>query len=97
MTVDEAAAPHESSLGLAWVLAASMAVGRHPSLWLAAVRQILVLAQPGWWRRRPFLPLPDPAYLAFRLQTAYGDPDRAPEPADVVTYLRWCRAWPYVR
>jgi hypothetical protein len=28
------------------------------------------------------------------MQTAYGDPDRAPDPDDVVTYLHWCRAWP---
>jgi hypothetical protein len=26
------------------------------------------------------------------MQTAYGDPDREPEPDDVVTYLRWCRS-----
>ena len=74
-------------------VAAAAAVARHPSLWPTAVRQALVLAAPGWWRRRPFLPLPSPDYLRFRLQTAYGgDGDRAPEPDDLVTYLRWCRA-----
>ena len=26
--------------------------------------------------------------------TAYGDPDRELVPEDLVTYLRWCRAWP---
>lgn len=80
--------------GRGWVAATAALVLRHPSLWFTAVRQVLVLAVPGWWRRAPFLPLPDRAYLRFRLQTAYGDPDRAPAPADVVTYLRWCRAWP---
>jgi hypothetical protein len=35
--------------------------------------------------------MPDPAYLRFRMQTAYGDPNRDPDPDDVVTYLRWCR------
>ncbi len=49
------------------------------------------LAPTGWWRRWPPLPRPDPAYLRFRLQTAYGDPGRDPDPGDVVTYLRWCR------
>jgi len=54
---------------------------------------VLVLAAPGWWRRAPFLPLPSPDYLRFRLQTAYGGAgDRAPEPEDIVTYLRWCRS-----
>ena len=64
---------------------------RHPSLWPIGATQVLRLAAPGWWRRRPFLPLPDPSYLRFRLQTAYGDPGREPEPGDVVTYLHWCR------
>jgi hypothetical protein len=67
------------------------AVLRHPSLWAVAVRQGLRLAPSGWWRRRPFLPVPDPAYLAFRLQTHYGDPRHDPEPEDLLDYLRWCR------
>jgi hypothetical protein len=76
-----------------WALAAVGAVARHPSLWATGVRQALVLAAPGWWRRRPFLPLPAPDYLRFRLQTAYGGAgDRPPAPGDLVTYLRWCRA-----
>ena len=39
----------------------------------------------------PFLPIPDRAYLRFRLETQYGA-DGAPEPRDLTTYLRWCRA-----
>ena len=74
-------------------MVAAGAVARHPSLWLTGARQALVLAAPGWWRRAPFLPLPSPDYLRFRLQTAYGGAgDRAPEPRDIVTYLRWCRS-----
>ncbi|HZM32752.1 MAG TPA: hypothetical protein VFB77_19780 [Acidimicrobiales bacterium] len=76
-----------------WVLAAARAVARHPSLWATGARQALVLAAPGWWRRPPYLPLPSPDYLRFRLQTAYGGAgDQDPEPGDVVTYLRWCRS-----
>jgi hypothetical protein len=70
-----------------------LVVAVRPWLWSIAVVQVFVLAQPGWWRRFPPLPVPDPAYLRFRLQTAYGDADRDPEPADVVTYLQWCRAY----
>jgi hypothetical protein len=78
-----------------WAWAAVAAVARRPSLWATGVRQVHALAAPGWWRRRPFLPLPAPAYLRFRMQTAYGgDGDRAPDPDDVVTYLRWCRYMP---
>lgn len=65
----------------------------HPSLWSTAVIQLGRLAPRGWWRRTPFLPLPDAAYLRFRLQTQYGDPDREPAAADLVSYLRWCRRY----
>ena len=76
-----------------WVGPAAGAVLRRPGLWATAVRQVFVLAAPGWWRRRPFLPLPAPGYLRFRIQTAYGGAgDRPPDPADLVTYLRWCRS-----
>lgn len=76
-----------------WAAAAVAALARHPRLWPTAARQVLVLAAPGWWRRRPFLPLPSPDYLRFRLQTAYGgEGDRSPEPRDLVTYLQWCRS-----
>jgi hypothetical protein len=64
-----------------------------PRLWLVAVRQLFVLAPTGWWHRWPPLPLPDPAYLRFRLLTAYGTTDHAPEPDDIVAYLSWCRDW----
>ena len=34
---------------------------------------------------------PIPAYLRFRSQTAYGDPEAPPTPEDVVAYLQWCK------
>ena len=71
----------------------ALAVARHPALWPTGLAQLLRLAPAGWWRRWPPLPRPDPAYLRFRLQTQYGDPDREPEPADVVAYLEWCRSY----
>jgi len=67
----------------------------HPSLWATGVRQARRLAARGWWRRAPFLPLPAPDYLRFRLETAYGGAgDQQPSPDDLLTYLRWCRAFP---
>ena len=72
-----------------------LAVLPHPSLWATGLRQAHRLAQPGWWRRPPFLPLPAADYLRFRMETAYGGAgDQAPAPDDLVTYLRWCRAFP---
>jgi hypothetical protein len=69
------------------------AVAVRPSLWATAVVQALRLAPRRWWLRRPYLPLPDRGYLRFRLQTQYGDADREPDAADVVTYLHWCRGY----
>ena len=67
------------------------AVATRPRLWPTALVQVRRLARPGWWRRWPPLPLPDPRWLRFRARTAYGDPDRRPDPADVVAWLEWCR------
>ena len=49
------------------MIRAAGAVARHPSLWPTALRQLRRLTPPGWWRRRPFLPVPSGDYLAFRL------------------------------
>ena len=45
----------------------------------------------AWWRRPPFLPLPDREYLAWRLHTAYGDEPTVPPVADVIRFARWRR------
>ncbi len=62
-----------------------------PGLWPTALRQAHRTARVGWWHRPPFLPLPDRAYTAFRLETQYGS-DGAVAGADLVRYLEWCRA-----
>jgi hypothetical protein len=64
-------------------------LARHPGLWPTALAQAHRLAPPRWWRRAPFLPLPDRDYVRFRLETQYGAGEPAPE--DLVVYLRWCR------
>ncbi|MEZ5295741.1 MAG: hypothetical protein R2697_05545 [Ilumatobacteraceae bacterium] len=69
------------------------AVARRPDLWATAVRQARRTAPAGWWRRRPFLPVPGGEYLEFRLQTQYGDAHAEPVPADTISYLEWCRSW----
>jgi hypothetical protein len=67
-----------------------LAVLRRPGLWPTAVGQAVRLARPGWWKRPPFLPLPDRDYVRFRMQTAYGSTGE-PAPSDLVAYLNWCR------
>ena len=71
---------------------AILAVLARPSLWPTALIEVRRLARPGWWRRAPFVPVPDPDYLRFRMQAAYGDPEHPPEPEDLVAWLRWCRS-----
>ncbi len=84
------AAPRPSP---SWLVRGALALVFHPDLWATGLRQVAVLARPGWWRRPPFLPLPDRDYLRFRMETAYGGTGEGGlEPADLVAYLRWCRA-----
>ena len=75
----------------AWWLPVVAAVARTPRLWGTALAQMRRLAPRGWWRRPPFLPLPDRDYLRFRLQTMYGAAERTPETNDVLDYLWWCK------
>ena len=70
-----------------------VAVASRPALWATALRQVRRLAPRGWYRRRPYLPLPPTEYIRFRLVTMFGDPDRHPRAEDVLNYLTWCREW----
>jgi len=83
-------------VSLRWWRRVTLAVLARPGLWLTALGQLARLARPGWWHRWPPVPAPDAAYLRFRLQTQYGDPDWEPEPEDLVAYLHWCRDYPRV-
>jgi hypothetical protein len=78
------------AVGVAWWVRAGVAVLRRPALWPTAVGQARRLARPGWWRRPPFLPVPDRDYVRFRMQTAYGS-HGTPPADDLVAYLSWCR------
>ncbi|MGH7472089.1 MAG: hypothetical protein ACRENP_29415 [Longimicrobiales bacterium] len=42
-----------------------------------------------WYRRWPFLPLPPTPYIAWRLQTAFGDEAMTPNAEQAEVYLRW--------
>lgn len=71
----------------------AIAVVRRPGLWRVAARQARRTARPGWWKCPPFLPVPAPEYLEFRMLTQYGAPDAHLSAADVVSYLEWCRQY----
>ena len=90
--VDSTSCGAAAAQGQSWLGVAGAVLAR-PWLWPTAIRQVRLLAPVGWWRRRPFLPVPDPDYVAFRLETMYGDARSRPAPGDVVGYLRWCRGY----
>ena len=62
-----------------------------PSLWVTAAVQLKRFVPDDWFRRAPFLPLPDARVLRFRVVTQYGDPEARVVPGDVVAWLRWCK------
>ena len=61
----------------------------HPTLALDLVRVAWRFRAREWYRRPPFLPLPDATYLKWRMYTAYGDFDAVPSPDEVERYVRW--------
>ncbi len=65
---------------------------RHPGDAVCIVNAGWRLRPQGWWRRSPYLPVPDEAYWRFRMTTATGDPDGVPTVAEVVAAARWSRA-----
>ena len=44
-----------------------------------------------WYRRPPFLPLPPPDYLRWRMETAYGGQDVGPPAEELRRFLAWAR------
>jgi hypothetical protein len=62
---------------------------RSPRLALDLMRITWRFRSSGWYRRFPFLPLPDPTYVRWRMYTAYGDYNALPSATDVERYARW--------
>jgi len=74
---------------LAFRLAGRAAV--NPRLALDLLRTTWAFRRRAWWRRTPWLPLPDREYLRWRMYTAYGDEDAVPPLRDVIGFARWRR------
>jgi hypothetical protein len=62
-----------------------------PRLALDLLRTAWAFRGRDWWRRPPFLPLPDRPYLRWRMYTAYADESAVPPVEDVVRFARWRR------
>jgi hypothetical protein len=63
----------------------------NPRLALDLLRAAWAFRRRDWWRQAPFLPVPDPGYLKWRMYTAYGDENAVPPVDDVVRFARWRR------
>jgi hypothetical protein len=66
-------------------------VVRRPGLALEALRFAAATAPTGWYRKPPFLPLPEPIYRDWRLATAYGTSDAPVTPHEMEEFLEWRR------
>jgi hypothetical protein len=62
-----------------------------PRLALDLLATAWAFRRRGWWHRAPFLPLPDRAYLRWRMYTAYADEMAVPPVEDVIRFARWRR------
>lgn len=72
-------------------LTGSLAIrsARRPRLAVALTRVAWRFRRRGWYKRFPFLPLPDGTYLRWRMHTAYGEHDAVPSARDVERYALW--------
>ena len=62
---------------------------RRPRLALDLIRVAWRFRSSSWYRSFPFLPIPDPTYLRWRMYTAYGDYNAVPPVTDFERYARW--------
>ena len=88
-------APHNDPLtAQSWGPLAVALIGRalvNPRLALDLLKTGWAFRRRRWWSTAPFLPVPDPTYLRWRMYTAYGDEAAVPPVEDVVRFARWRR------
>lgn len=63
----------------------------NPRLALDLLATAWAFRRRGWWKRFPLLPLPDRAYVRWRMYTAYADEEAVPPVDDVIRFARWRR------
>jgi hypothetical protein len=62
---------------------------RNPAVGVSLIRVGWRFRRRSWYKRAPFLPLPDTTYVRWRMHTAYGRDDAVPPANDVIRYARW--------
>jgi len=82
---------------VSWVSLSLRLIGRslrHPLLAADLARVCWRFRPRDWYRRFPFLPIPERNYIAWRMHTAYGNHDAVPPAEDIERYARWTRNIP---
>lgn len=90
----ESGSGRETGSGTSWGGLAGALLARaviRPRLALDLLRTLWAFRRRDWWRRIPFLPVPDQSYLRWRMYTAYGDEGAVPPVEDVIRFARWRR------
>lgn len=73
------------------LLALTLRAAVNPRLAVDLLRTGWAFRRRHWWARPPFLPVPDPTYLRWRMFTAYADECAVPPVEDVIAFARWRR------
>ena len=71
------------------VTALTLRTIRRPSLASDLLRVAWRFRHRHWYRRFPFLPIPEREYVRWRMYTAYGDADAIPTAKELERYARW--------
>lgn len=77
-----------------WIRLALRLAGRaivNPRVAVDLLAAVWAFRRRHWWRKPPFLPLPDRTYLRWRMYTAYADESAVPPIDDVIRFARWRR------
>ena len=85
---------YTSPMSATWTSLLVRLAGRavlNPRLALDLLRAAWAFRRRDWWRRPPFLPLPDRTYMRWRMYTAYADENAVPPADDVIRFARWRR------
>jgi putative NIF3 family GTP cyclohydrolase 1 type 2 len=74
-----------------WPKGLARYLAHHPSDVAPVLSSAWVMRRSQWWRIKPYLPIPDPAYWEFRVSTANGSLGSDVSPEAVVAAARWSR------
>ncbi len=83
--------PHYRGSWAALVAQLALRALVNPRLAVDLLRTAWAFRRLHWWRRAPFLPVPDRRYLRWRMYTAYADEDAVPPVHDVIRFAQWRR------